>query len=148
MAAAKMETAAEKYRRIKAERLAKEEVFDLETPSGMVWKVRRPNLAQFITSGVMPMSLAGKIAEQQNEGQTPEQVFAQLDWKDQVRSIEFSAKVVRYCAVSPRIVETPTGPDEIGYDEVEMEDFNAIFTWAMPGGGEAESLNSFPGKSK
>lgn len=147
MAAAKMETSAERYRRIKAERLSKAQLIDFESPSGMVWKLRRPDLELFIASGIMPLSLAGKCAEEKkNTGKSDAEIFAGLDWKDQARSIESTAKIVRYCAVSPRIVETPTGPDEIGYDEVEMDDFNAICSWALPGGDEVTGLDTFPGE--
>lgn len=141
MAAAKMETAAERYRRIKEERLKQTELFDFKSPSGMEWKLRRPDLPTFITSGMMPMSFAAKLVESKDGGSG----FADLDWTDQARTIEFSAKVVRYCAVEPRIVENPTGPNEIGFDEVEQDDYLAIFTWAMPaGGGEAaEGLGNF-----
>ncbi len=45
-----------------------------------------------------------------------------------------ATKVVRYCAVSPRIVKAPTGPDEIGYDDLTVPDFMAIFNWAMAAG--------------
>jgi hypothetical protein len=142
MAAAKMETAAERYRRIKAERLAQEELVDVETPSGMTWKLRRPNLAQFVTSGIMPISLAGKLAEADKDG-NPAEAFNALDWEEKARTIEFSAKVVRYCAVDPKIVENPKGPNEISPDEVELDDFNYIFGWAMSGGGEADNLGTF-----
>ena len=144
MAVAKMETAAEKYRRIKAERLDKEELFDLETPSGMTWKVRRPNLAQFIATGAIPMQLAGKLAKQaESHGGDNAAAFMDLEWDDKVRTIELTNKIVRYCAVSPKIVETPTAPDEIGFEEVELDDYNAIAAWAMGGGGALESLETF-----
>lgn len=136
-----IETSAERYRRIKADRMAKEELFDFESPSGMAWKLRKPNVATFITSGMMPMTLAAKLADTGNGGGT----FENLDLKDQARTIEFSAKVVRYCAAEPKIVEYPTSPNEIGYDEVEADDFLAIFAWAMPAGGAAaEGLDTFP----
>lgn len=143
MATAKMETAAERYRRIKNERLKLEKLYDFESPSGMLWKLRRPNIAQFVMSGVMPMTLAGKLATASEKGGDPAQAFDALDWKDKARTIEFSSAVVRFCAVEPKIVQTPTQPDEIGYDEVEMDDFNAIFAWAMPGGDGADTLSTF-----
>ncbi len=143
MPAAKLETAAAKYRRIKEERLKGETLFDVETPSGMVWKLRKPNLAQFITSGVMPMSLAGKLAKAAEAEGDGAKAFASLEFDDQVRTVDFSAKVVRFCAVEPKIVEVPKEPNDIGYDEVELDDFNFIFAWAMPGGSEADGLANF-----
>lgn len=146
MTAAKMETAAEKYRRIKAERLAGEELHDFTSPSGMTWKLRRPVVANFVRSGVMPMSLAQRLKDSFESSDSPEAAFSALDLKDQIRTVEFQAKVVKHCAVEPRIVENPSAPDEIGYDEVEMDDFDAIFKWAMPGGEEADDLATFRGK--
>jgi hypothetical protein len=141
--AKKLETAADKYRRIKNELLGKEELFDVECPSGMVFKCRRPNLAQFVTSGVLPMSLAGKLKEAAEQG-SPEEVFQSLEWQDQAKALEFSSKLVRYVCVSPKIVENPQpGKDEIGYDELELSDYTAIAQWATPGGGEAGSLETF-----
>ncbi len=140
---AKMETTAEKYRRIKAERAAQEELFDFVSPSGMEWKLRRPNIAQFVQSGVMPMDLAAKLAKAQAGGAT--ELVKGMEWQEQVKLIDFSNRLVRYCAVDPRIVENPTQPNEIGYDEVELDDYTAILVWATPSGGdEAAGLDTFP----
>jgi hypothetical protein len=135
---AKMETSAQKYRRIKEERLRNVELHDLETPSGMVWKVRRPDLQQFIISGVLPMSLAEKLSSSKDTTAAVQS----MDFKDQMRSIAFASAVVRHCAVEPRIVETATADNEIGFDEVEMDDYNAILAWAV-GGGAAAGLDRF-----
>lgn len=122
--------------------LDKEELFDVECPSGMIFKCRRPNLAQFITSGVLPMSLASKLQEAAKDGDA--EMWKTLDWQDQVKTIEFTNKLVRYVVVSPKIVEFPqAGKDEIGYDELELIDYNALVKWASPGGGEAENLENF-----
>lgn len=136
----KVETAAERYRRIKAERAKNEELVDVSCPSGMVFKCRRPNIQQFVISGKLPMTLAAKLRDAATLGNQAEE----LDWDDQVRTVDFINHLVRYAAVSPKIVEFPRpGQDEIGYDEVEIDDYNTIAKWAMPGGGEAESLETF-----
>ena len=137
------ETPAERYRRIRMERAAKNELFDFESPSGMVWKLRRPNLSQYVMNGVMPMGMTAKLAAKAEEGVDPADMFVSLTWDEQVKTIEFANKIIRYCAVEPKIVETPTEPNEIGYDEVELDDYNAIVAWAMQGGDEAETLGNF-----
>lgn len=140
-----IETSAQRYRRIKAERAATQELFELETPSGMVWKLRKLDLEQFVLSGTMPMQFAAKLAKtHEAAGGDAGKAFTSLPLNDQIKAIDFGQKVVRFCAVEPRIVENPEGENEIGYDEVEMDDFNAILEWAMPGGVEGESLKSFP----
>lgn len=143
-----IETAAERYRKIKAEREVNIEIFDFTSPSGMEWKLRRPDLGKWVTQGMMPVSLAAKGAKISATGATGIDP-ATLDIDELINSIDFAQKVVRWSAVSPKIVEHPTeGADEIGYDEVELDDFNAIFAWAMPGGGKAESLDNFPGEQE
>jgi len=145
MTQTKMETSAQRYRRIKEAKLKSTELFDFTSPSGMEWKLRKVDLAQFVANGSLPMSLAQHInqANEANKGDV-EAAFASLEWKDQARMIELVSKVVRYCAVEPRIVETVTDPDmEISFDEVELEDYNAIAKWAMPGGDVADGLDTF-----
>lgn len=139
---AKVETAAEKYRRIKAERSAQDALFDFESPSGMTWKLRKPNLSVFVINGSMPMSLAGKLAKA-SEIQDQEAAFKSMSWQDQAKLIEFSSDIFRYCVVEPKVVETDPAPDELSYKEIELDDYNAIVAWAIGGGGEAESLESF-----
>lgn len=136
----KVETAAERYRRIKAERAKNEELVDVSCPSGMVFKCRRPNVASFITSGLLPMSFASKLATAaESEGG-----LQSLDWQDLAKTIEFTNALVKSVCVSPKIVENPRdGQDEIGYGELELDDYGAIVKWALPGGGEAESLENF-----
>lgn len=146
MTTTKIETAAEKYRRIKQERAASETLYDFTSPSGMEWKLRRPNLTQFITSGIMPMDLAAKLAPVAKDGGDMAAAFDRLSINEKVQTITFSAKVVRYCAVVPRIVEKVTVPDEeIAQDELELDDFNAIVAWATnpAGGNGADSLDNF-----
>lgn len=129
----KVETAAERYRRIKAERTV-----ELTTPSGMTWKLRRPNFKMFVDNGALPLSLASKIAKSNGEGS-----FELLPPEEQAQLIAFANDVITYCAVDPKIVETATNPDEISFNEVELDDYTALVTWAMPGGGEAGSLETF-----
>jgi hypothetical protein len=50
---------------------------------------------------------------------------------------------LRYVCVEPRIVDTPTEPNDITQDEVLLEDFNHIVEWASKGGDEAARLETF-----
>lgn len=145
MTQAKMETSAERYRRIKAERAANQETFTVEMPSGMTWVLRKLDVAQFVISGTMPMALATKLAEASAEANGDGvKAFSTLSPNEQIKTIDFSQKAVRYCAVNPRIVENPTQTDEIGFDEVELDDFNAILAWATQGGAEVnDGLDTF-----
>jgi hypothetical protein len=143
MAAAKMiETKAQEYRRVKEERRAQAETFDVPLPSGVTWKLRKVQLPQYVKSGVMPMSLASKLASAA-QGVTSEQAFLSLSPEDQERVTTFMKIVVADCVVDPRIYLKPTSDDQMTLADVEEDDFDAIFAWAMPGGDIAETLETF-----
>jgi len=136
-----IETAAERYRRLKADRQV--ETFDFTSPSGMTWKLRKPNLALFIASGQLPLDVTAKLLRSQQEGKSLGEAAATLNVDEQIDLIAFTSALVEYCAVSPQIVQNPTGDDQLAFKEVELDDYNAIVAWANSGGGEADSLNSF-----
>jgi hypothetical protein len=146
MAATAKETRAERYRRLRAEKISKEELFDFPSViPGETWRLRKLSLGAMVAMGIIPMHYAAKVAEamQTNEGDAPK-TFADLGFDEKVKTIDIANKVFHYVCVSPRVVENPTGPDEIGFSEVELDDYNAIIKWAMPGGDEANGLNTFP----
>lgn len=137
-----METAAQKYRRLKAE---KEVLADAQCPEcKMVWKTRHADLNYWVASGMLPSSLAAIIMDGvKKKGLKESDVIASLDLRQFAQSIEFTNNVVRYTAVEPRIVETPTEPNDIGQDEVMMCCYNFLRDWQMKGGGRAEPLETF-----
>lgn len=133
----KVETAAQRYLRLKESRLV-----DFTSPSGMVWRLRRPNLQMFVTNGVLPLNLASKIAR--GDGKTS--TFETLSDDEQAKLIAFANQVIGYCAVDPKIVEVAENDDEIGFKDVELDDYEALVKWALPGGGESENLEAFRGE--
>ena len=154
-AKAKIETAAERYRRLKAENLEAAisspvaegvELFDLTTPSGMTWKLRRPDIPALVEAGALPMSFAAKMIEATSKSAGTSNLDEVMSPEDQARAIRFTSVIVRYCAVEPQIVETPDDSgNQIGFDEVTTGDYTAISEWAMGGGKEAASLATFRG---
>lgn len=132
--AKKVETAAERYRRIKDAR-----IIEFESPSGMVWKLRRPNFKMFVDKGALPLSLASKIARTDGKAAS----FEELPAEEQAQLILFADEIVTYCTVDPKVVEKAVADDEISLSEVDIDDYTALVKWAMPGGGEAESLETF-----
>lgn len=155
-AKAQIETAADKYRRLKTQ--AKEdflnapppadvETFDFTSPSGMEWKLRGLDMALMVENGILPMSFAERMVKAVAGANGDEtEAFKTMPAAEQVRAIELSAAIVRYCCVSPRVVAEPQGDDEIAFDEVTIADFNAIVSRVMGGGNEAASLATFRGK--
>lgn len=139
-----IETAAQRYRRIKEERHAADELHDVTCPSGMVFKCRTVSIDFLVSGGILPLSLVQKMSEAEGKGDvSPEQVFLQLPLKEKLQSIDAAAKLLRYVCVEPRIVDDATGPNDIRQDEVEPDDFNHIVEWATKGGVEAARLATF-----
>jgi hypothetical protein len=148
MATAQMETAAQRYRRIAKEKASQAVLHDVECDEcGANWKCRRPSLQVFVTSGMLPMDLAEKMATQAQQNGTPEvEMMKTLALRDQIRMVEFNSKIVKYIAVEPRIVETPSEPNDIGQEEVMQCCYFTLTRWAKPGGEQAEGLNTFRGE--
>lgn len=140
----KQKFSAARYRELAQKNRLDEETFEIETPSGMVWTVRRPHLETFILSSQLPLSLAEKMAKAKAGGVSEDQAFQQLDIKEQIKAIEFSTKLVRHICVDPRIVDEPQSDSEISPAEILPEDFAFLVEWAGLGGGNSgDGLDSF-----
>lgn len=110
----------------------------------MVFKCRSVTIAFLVTSGILPLNLVELMSQANAKGGvTPEQAFEQLPVREKLQSIEFAAKLVKHVCVEPRIVEKITEPNDILPEEVDLEDFNYLVTWAMKGGAEAARLENF-----
>lgn len=140
-----METAAEKYRRIKAE---KEQLHDVEcSDCGMVWKGRKTGVDFWVTSGILPFNFVETVlnAIKGTPNAKPEDLVKSMAATEVIKSIEFAAKVVKYTAVEPRIVEHVKDEAlEISQEETLQCCFNRLLKWQMSGGAEAERLGNFP----
>lgn len=147
LAAKHAEAMAEKLEKILAAPLAENEpTFQHTTPSGMEWTLRRPKPHLFVNAGLLPAELALKAAVMTKEGVTGPAMLDKISGKELAQTIELNSAIVRYICVDPRIVETPTADDEIGFDDVLREDYADLLAWANNGGGEADRLGNFPRK--
>lgn len=147
MATAKMETAAQRYRRRRADRQANQPLTEVVCPTCETpWQCKREKLDFWISSGILPSQLAVTFVNLQKAGKATEKdLLASLESTQLLQSIEFMSKVVRHTAVSPRIVENPKeDADEIGYDEVDGCCYATLRDWQMKGGDEAARLGNFP----
>lgn len=139
-----METAAERYRRIKTERAANETLHPVDCPEcGMTWQCRRVGLEFWVSSGLMPLHLAEMFVKMADKA-VADGTARKLAGDEVMQSIVFSNKVVMHTAADPKIVETPKEPNEIGQDEVELCCYKRLRDWQMKGGDEAASLSNFP----
>lgn len=138
---ARMETAADRYRRRKKETQTLHEVV---CACGESWKCRRAEKGFWLTSGMLPTSMLDMVAKLAKGTVTDEaELLKTLADSEIINSIEFASKVVRYTAVEPRIVETPTEPNDLAYEEVDTCCYATLRDWQMKGGKEAEGLENF-----
>jgi hypothetical protein len=147
MATAKMETAAQRYRRIKNEKEKTEALHDVECKDcGMVWKARKVGLEFWVASGILPLHMAESFLNLKaiNQDGSPSSVLNSMDSAQIINSIDFSNKVVRHTAVDPKIVDNPKADNEIGPDEMLLCCYTTLRTWQMKGGDEAARLGNFP----
>lgn len=145
MTAAKLETAAEKYKRIRAEQASKEQLFDVTCECGMTWKARKFKIDFWVTSGILPMHLVEKLVKATGgKTETASNLLRSMATEEIVKSIVFSAKVVRHTAVDPAIKEKPEGPNDVDQEDVMTCCYTTLFKWQMGGGEEAAGLSNFP----
>lgn len=145
MTKAKMETAAERYRRIREEKEKSQSLYDVTcSECEMTWKARKIGTDFWVTSGVLPLHLVETmLSASKKVGQKPADLLKQLAVKEVLQSIEFSSKVVKATAVEPRIVETIADINDISQEEVLTCCYKSLLQWQM-GGGEPEALETFP----
>lgn len=122
--------------RAKQQEKAVEAALDLELPSGLTIKARRPDPAQLLTWRRLPLSLAGELQNGEAEESGP------MSKADVLDSIEVTRQLLLYCYVSPRISLTPQGDDEIHPREIPDEDLAFVTRWAMRM-DEADRLRPF-----
>jgi hypothetical protein len=153
-----IETASEKYRRLKNESFDKfvDESFepeylqtcpteDVTAPSGMPFKVRRADLDFYTIAGTMPMHLANKVNP---DGTVDEKVVRELSEEDSARLQELSWRAVFFGCVEPRVVVTATEPDHIEMSDVSIGDRMFLTEAITRGGKEAERLANFRRKRR
>lgn len=138
---------ASEYRKRKAER---EPIADLTLPSGAIFKVRRPPLQVWITSGKVPQSFVRSMLNANLNGITAEA----LDPEETVSGLIFLRDAILYAVVEPRLIPGGTGENELDPAELDPEDFEFLQRWILRGSpgvpvltkeGETtiESLNRF-----
>lgn len=141
-----METAADRYRRIRDDRAKSEPLHDVEcSDCGMLWKARRFKIDFWITSGILPVSLVQTMVKAtQKAGTSPEDALKLMAEDEIFKSVVFASKVVKHTAAEPRIVETPSEPNDISQEEVMTCCYTRLLNWQMRQGGEgAAGLDTF-----
>jgi hypothetical protein len=120
--------------RERARQVALAEAVDLELPSGMKLRARRPNPMQLAAWGKLPMALAGAAA------QTPAQSLSAAEVAEMAG---FLRELLVWCCVEPRVSLEP-GPKDIHPSEIPEKDWTFIINWGLRV-EEARNLESFRG---
>ena len=115
------------------QRLAEAAAVDLELPSGVVIRARRPDPLQLAMWGNLPLALA------------PPDAAAAGGEGAFLSTAQFARDMLSYCCVSPRISLDPKDMREIHPRDIPMEDTMFILRWAARG-EEQELLRSFRAK--
>lgn len=136
----KIRTAGERYRELLAERQTAEPTYDVVSPSGATWTMRRISVPTYVATGKLPLSVAVKIAEMTQGGTDADEVLGKLSIKEQFETLRFMQYLLQQAVVDPKIVAEATNDDEI--DAVLPEDF-AFLINEIAGGAEAERLGNF-----
>jgi hypothetical protein len=115
---------------------AEAEAVDLELPSGMTIKARRPDAIQVAMWGQLPLGLAAAVQATNGEAAGPASV-------EEIRAgIALSRDILAYCCVSPSISLDPKGENAIHPKDIPMGDVMFILRWARRG-EEADALRTF-----
>jgi hypothetical protein len=126
-----MSRAAQQWKQ-KAALQAIAEAVDLDLPSGVTIRARRPDPTQLAMWGRLPMGLA---AEARGEAE------AEMSSDDVVELVRLMREVLIYCCVEPRISLAPQGPDELHPREIPDEDLKYIIRWAT----RADEVRAYKG---
>ena len=143
-----METAAERYRRIREQKAKGETLHSItcdDPECGMEWQCRRAGIDFWVVSGILPLHLVETmVAATEKAGAKPDSALKTMATKEILQSIEFASKVVRKTAVEPRIVDVVTDINDISPEDVMTCCYTRLLNWQMKGGDEAASLGNFP----
>lgn len=141
------------YKQLAEKRRAEEPVFDVTLPTGMVFKMRKPPVEQWMIAGIVPTGALSRLPTLQKamqeageNGAAPPEAMA-----DGFSLIEFTRKLLFYACVSPRLSLDPQDDDEIHPTDIAPEDFTFMVEWcnaSANGGEQVKSLSNFSKKRK
>src|SRR5579862_861971 len=90
----------------KARQAALDEAVDLELPSGMVIRARRPDPSQLLLWGYLPLGLAAEV--QSRDAASSEPGAAAPATKEEILAgMRLSRDLLLYCCVEPSVSLTP-----------------------------------------
>lgn len=136
------------YKKLASAKRTEAVVFDVELPSGAVWKLREPPIQQFVLSGKLPAALAAKMVKTAKEAGGDKEaakaaMFEQLTTEDIMTNLAFGRDLLLVCAVEPEISLNPVNDNQIAPEDILPDDFMFLVNWLLRGGQSGESLETF-----
>ena len=108
----------------------------VELPSGLVFKISRPNLSTLIQEGKVPSSLLTQIVA---SGSKPQQKISESQLKDTTAMID---AIVVSAVKNPIIVSGEAKDNEISINDISDEDKTFIFQYVQTGVTELSNFRS------
>jgi hypothetical protein len=144
---------AQKYRELVQQNQKQEPLFEVLCPSGMAFKCTKPNLQIYLASGRLPsfLQIQMKIVKLQQKGESEFQQQVEQDenlQKEVLSNAIFVRDLILRNVREPRLVETPTNDEELGFDELLPADFEYLGAWMVSGGNQAQVAEKYRQKRR
>jgi len=116
----------------------------LEVPSGNTALVRNPGMQVFLRKGLVPNSLMPLVRKGMT-GKEPEIKLDDIN-EDQLEAmLDLFDAITCYCVIEPKVLPVPAegeerDPEALYVDEVDFEDKQFIFQWAVGGTRDLEQF--------
>jgi hypothetical protein len=133
------------FREQLAERAKTEEHFNVQAPSGLIYKLRRINFQNYLAAGYLPEAFLEYFYEQNKAyvlgtETDARAAFEKMTAEEYKSAMKFRRETVVAACVVPKIVETPATDDEARFEELPDGDAAFICGWVQIGGAIAEGL--------
>jgi len=111
----------------KKRRQAREQGEPLELPSGLVVKVRRPEIPKLIADELIPADLVQEFIKVQSD-------TSNLNATQLVKLMQFQKAMAKHALLEPKIVDEPNyDSGEISIDDLDQDDLDVV--WSYVNGG-------------
>jgi hypothetical protein len=115
-------------------------------PSGKSFIMRLAPIQQWVTTGILPASLAGKMqiaARAKDKNKAAAAVLESFTEEDYAKQQELSRKLLEFCCVEPRISIDGSDAEALAPADLLPEDFEFLVEWCWSGGEAGKSLATF-----
>ncbi|MBP8055201.1 MAG: hypothetical protein KA314_05135 [Chloroflexi bacterium] len=127
----------------------RDEVGEVELPSGLVVFSRKPDMMDFVLGGDVPNSFFGEMMKLAGATTSEGKIELDILSPDAMKGIvDLSGRMMISCCTDPIVWNNPTviqaegdgSGDRLGVNDISANDKMAYFTWAT---GDATALKTF-----